>query len=198
MARMNKAVTHPSLHLKREYNLDSFTRWKYVLPIPQLLFNFIMTVDDADIGQMIKSLIVFMMTNGEVQPDVKLSTPEHKHIYTILKEHTRRYMFSSKLHLNSTIVEEKNIFRELFIETDLDAVADALADWDEETTDYDYFTEEELMEVDRLPEVTLLKDTVKTEEKKKKEGKRTPRPSVFSARRDVIAGTLMPTVDDSL
>ena len=42
------------------------------LKIPQIFFDSLFTMSDSEVGSIVKSLIIYMMTDGEAKPDLEV------------------------------------------------------------------------------------------------------------------------------
>ena len=172
-----------------------YTRKMPFLKIPQIFFDSLFTMSDSEVGSIVKSLIIYMMTDGEAKPDLKFESKHHSSTYDAMVDVTRGYITSLKGHLKGETIEEKQAFKAKYIGYDTEAIEaaiDAIQDvLDEDGGDYDEMA-------DGLPDTSLALDTIEQEEAIKRKGGKVKKPSPFSPRRDILKPSLMPLVSDDI
>jgi hypothetical protein len=172
-----------------------YTRKMIACKIPQIFFDALVSMSDAEAGGIIKCLIVYMMTDGAIKGDLKFEKLEHSVAYDTLIDVTRRCMTSSKRHLKADTLEDKQTFKRKHIGYDTEAIETAINDIESTIGDDGWEIDDS---ADGMPETTLLTDTLDGEEYNKKRGGRVGRPAPFSPRRDIIEPSRMPVISDAL
>lgn len=172
-----------------------YTRKMPFLKIPQIFFDSLFTMSDSEVGGIVKSLIIYMMTDGEAKPDLKFESKHHSGTYGAMVDVTRGYITSLKGQLKGETIEEKQAFKNKHIGYDTEAIEAAIDDiqdvLDEDGGDYDEMA-------DGIPHASLTTDTIEQEETIKRKGGKVKKPSPFSPRRDILTPALMPLVPDDI